>query len=223
MSGGAFNPAVGFGATLGEAIFANGSWSNLWLYIVGPLAGHRRRNQGWAIRETGCRAALSALGALSESLSSIVWRSSGVLAATDKPTQRYPNAHKSPGPMMSTILEPTLFSFESVVNRRHVRIRARAKYSASYVLAQPRRSAISHASSISPLGRRGLTRARLNRSSAMVASSFEITLRHRSSCSTDDASDHMRWGAMRSSLAMGSSPTSAKHAVTTTDASTTNT
>jgi aquaporin Z len=39
ISGGAFNPAVGFGATLGEALFANGSWSNLWLYIVGPLVG----------------------------------------------------------------------------------------------------------------------------------------------------------------------------------------
>jgi aquaporin Z len=39
ISGGAFNPAVGFGATLGEALFANGSWSNLWLYIVGPLIG----------------------------------------------------------------------------------------------------------------------------------------------------------------------------------------
>ncbi|TMB86304.1 MAG: porin [Chloroflexi bacterium] len=39
ISGGAFNPAVGFGATLGEALFANGSWSSLWLYIVGPLVG----------------------------------------------------------------------------------------------------------------------------------------------------------------------------------------
>lgn len=39
ISGGAFNPAVGFGATFGAAVFANGSWSDLWLYIVGPLAG----------------------------------------------------------------------------------------------------------------------------------------------------------------------------------------
>ena len=39
ISGGAFNPAVGFGATLGPALFANGSWSDLWLYAVGPLAG----------------------------------------------------------------------------------------------------------------------------------------------------------------------------------------
>jgi aquaporin Z len=39
ISGGAFNPAVGFGATLGDALFANGGWSNLWLYVVGPLVG----------------------------------------------------------------------------------------------------------------------------------------------------------------------------------------
>lgn len=39
ISGGAFNPAVGFGATLGEILFKNGSWSDLWLYVVGPLVG----------------------------------------------------------------------------------------------------------------------------------------------------------------------------------------
>jgi aquaporin Z len=39
ISGGAFNPAVGVGATLGAALFVNGSWSDLWLYVVGPLAG----------------------------------------------------------------------------------------------------------------------------------------------------------------------------------------
>jgi aquaporin Z len=39
ISGGAFNPAVGFGATLGSALFAGGSWSDLWLYVVGPLIG----------------------------------------------------------------------------------------------------------------------------------------------------------------------------------------
>jgi aquaporin Z len=39
ISGGAFNPAVGFGATLGGVLFGSGSWSNLWLYVVGPLAG----------------------------------------------------------------------------------------------------------------------------------------------------------------------------------------
>jgi len=39
ISGGAFNPAVGFGATLGAALYSGGSWSDLWLYVVGPLAG----------------------------------------------------------------------------------------------------------------------------------------------------------------------------------------
>jgi aquaporin Z len=39
ISGGAFNPAVGVGATLGRAVFAGGGWSDLWLYIVGPLVG----------------------------------------------------------------------------------------------------------------------------------------------------------------------------------------
>lgn len=39
ISGAAFNPAVGFAATLGGAMFANGTWSDLWIYIVGPLAG----------------------------------------------------------------------------------------------------------------------------------------------------------------------------------------
>jgi aquaporin Z len=39
ISGGAFNPAVGFAATIGAALFGSGSWQDLWLYIVGPLAG----------------------------------------------------------------------------------------------------------------------------------------------------------------------------------------
>ena len=39
ISGAAFNPAVGFGATLDAALFAHGGWSDLWLYVVGPLAG----------------------------------------------------------------------------------------------------------------------------------------------------------------------------------------
>jgi len=39
ISGGAFNPAVGFGATFGSAIYAAGSWSDLWIYIVGPFIG----------------------------------------------------------------------------------------------------------------------------------------------------------------------------------------
>ncbi len=39
ISGAAFNPAVGIGATVGSALFAHGGWSDLWLYIAGPLAG----------------------------------------------------------------------------------------------------------------------------------------------------------------------------------------
>ena len=39
ISGAAFNPAVGFGATLVAALAAHGSWSDLWIYLVGPLAG----------------------------------------------------------------------------------------------------------------------------------------------------------------------------------------
>jgi hypothetical protein len=39
VSGGAFNPAVGIGPTVINAIFGGGSWRDLWLYIVGPLAG----------------------------------------------------------------------------------------------------------------------------------------------------------------------------------------
>jgi aquaporin Z len=39
ISGAAFNPAVGLGATAIAAFAGHGSWSNLWLYIAGPLAG----------------------------------------------------------------------------------------------------------------------------------------------------------------------------------------
>lgn len=39
ISGGAFNPAVGFGATLGSALFTTGGWSDLWIYVVGPFIG----------------------------------------------------------------------------------------------------------------------------------------------------------------------------------------
>ncbi len=39
ISGGAFNPAVGFGATLGAALYHSGAWSDLWIYIVGPFIG----------------------------------------------------------------------------------------------------------------------------------------------------------------------------------------
>lgn len=39
ISGGAFNPAVGLGATAVAAVAGHGTWSNLWLYLAGPLAG----------------------------------------------------------------------------------------------------------------------------------------------------------------------------------------
>lgn len=39
ISGAAFNPAVGIGATVAGALFGHGSWSDLWLYVVGPFSG----------------------------------------------------------------------------------------------------------------------------------------------------------------------------------------
>jgi len=39
ISGGAFNPAVGIGPTLTNAIFAGGTMQYLWLYLVGPFLG----------------------------------------------------------------------------------------------------------------------------------------------------------------------------------------
>lgn len=39
ISGGAFNPAVGFGALLGKTLFAGGNFAWLWIYVVGPMAG----------------------------------------------------------------------------------------------------------------------------------------------------------------------------------------
>lgn len=39
ISGGAFNPAVGTGPTIMNAISGGGSFASIWLYWVGPLAG----------------------------------------------------------------------------------------------------------------------------------------------------------------------------------------
>ncbi len=39
ISGGAFNPAVGSGPTIVNALMGGGSWSHLWLYLVGPFVG----------------------------------------------------------------------------------------------------------------------------------------------------------------------------------------
>jgi aquaporin Z len=39
ISGGAFNPAVGTGPILLKAMAGHGSLANLWIYLIGPLAG----------------------------------------------------------------------------------------------------------------------------------------------------------------------------------------
>ena len=39
VSGAAFNPAVGIGPTIVEVFAGNGTFGNLWIYIVGPFAG----------------------------------------------------------------------------------------------------------------------------------------------------------------------------------------
>ena len=39
VSGGAFNPAVGFGPIVVDALAGDGSFGNFWLYVVGPIAG----------------------------------------------------------------------------------------------------------------------------------------------------------------------------------------
>lgn len=39
ISGGAFNPAVGSGSIIINAVFGEGTFKDLWLYLVGPFAG----------------------------------------------------------------------------------------------------------------------------------------------------------------------------------------
>lgn len=39
ISGGAFNPAVATGAIVVNALSGGGTWSHLWLYLVGPTVG----------------------------------------------------------------------------------------------------------------------------------------------------------------------------------------
>lgn len=39
VSGGAFNPAVGIGPIVIDSLMGGGGYGNLWLYLVGPLAG----------------------------------------------------------------------------------------------------------------------------------------------------------------------------------------
>jgi aquaporin Z len=53
ISGGAFNPAVGIGPTIINAAMGSGSWSALWLYIVGPLVGGALAASVFAMQEQG--------------------------------------------------------------------------------------------------------------------------------------------------------------------------
>ena len=39
ISGGAFNPAVGIGPIVVDVMMGNGTFGNLWLYLVGPVVG----------------------------------------------------------------------------------------------------------------------------------------------------------------------------------------
>jgi aquaporin Z len=52
ISGGAFNPAVGTGPTLVHALLGGGSFSNLWLYLVGPFAGAFLASLVFKLQET---------------------------------------------------------------------------------------------------------------------------------------------------------------------------
>ena len=52
ISGGAFNPAVGIGATVLNATQGGGSWSNIWIPIVGPLVGAALAAFLWKAQES---------------------------------------------------------------------------------------------------------------------------------------------------------------------------
>ncbi|MHB8635438.1 MAG: MIP/aquaporin family protein [Fimbriimonadaceae bacterium] len=51
VSGGAFNPAVGIGATVLNATQGGGTWSNIWIPIVGPLLGGTVAAMIWKVQE----------------------------------------------------------------------------------------------------------------------------------------------------------------------------
>lgn len=53
ISGGAFNPAVGTGLTLDHVFSQGGSWGNLWLYWVGPVAGAALASVVFRMQEDG--------------------------------------------------------------------------------------------------------------------------------------------------------------------------
>lgn len=47
ITGGAFNPAVGIGATMSGVMFKGGGFTNVWIYIVGPILGGLIAAQIW--------------------------------------------------------------------------------------------------------------------------------------------------------------------------------
>ena len=51
VSGGAFNPAVGIGATVLRATQGGGTWSYIWIPIVGPLLGGAIGSYIWRYQE----------------------------------------------------------------------------------------------------------------------------------------------------------------------------
>jgi aquaporin Z len=53
VSGGAFNPAVGTGPTLVNALTGHGSMSHWWLYLVGPFLGGALAAAVFGVQESG--------------------------------------------------------------------------------------------------------------------------------------------------------------------------
>lgn len=51
ISGGAYNPAVGIGATFWNALKGGGTWSNIWIPIVGPMIGGAIGSYIWKFQE----------------------------------------------------------------------------------------------------------------------------------------------------------------------------
>ena len=51
ISGGAFNPAVGTGPTIIDAMLGGGTWRHLWPYLVGPFVGGALAAAVFALQE----------------------------------------------------------------------------------------------------------------------------------------------------------------------------
>lgn len=51
ISGGAYNPAVGTGPNVINALFGGGTFSNIWIYFVGPLTGGALASVVFGIQE----------------------------------------------------------------------------------------------------------------------------------------------------------------------------